>query len=612
MPRNYTVKEVADILGYSTNSIYTFLKEKRLKGVRVGKGRFRIPEEELAHVLHLSNKPVETPAVSSGEILLPDIFDWFVGLAAIVSGVALFLFNSTYAAPAMGAFANALPAGRLILIVAGIGVIATTLTAGTARWHSLFHGVLCLFGAINALNLFRGGDIDGAILYGAMALVLGAGLLAHLPGTVSLGMYVSILAIAFPIWILAVPGSSVIITAAKTAGLTPSWFGAAVFSAGALYLWLFWMGRSGKRVLFVLAGVLSAILCVGGAVWYGQLQYWSRAFFLIVLGFFSGTLPLWQWTSEAIPRRKRALLHVLFGGVGGALLFAVLAVYLLQQNLWVQSKTEFANRIATATNVLTNGINSTKSALVVTAVNPDVAIALSAKDTEELARISKILYESNANIRRVVFLDAEGDGAMLYPYGTFDRVNYADREYFIQARDTKTAYISNVFQAAVDQAGRQVFVVAVPVFSAKNKFVGVMAGSVDLERLGLKLRQLAVESRGEYFLIVDSNKKVLSHPDTARIGSDLPSDDLLYRIAAGEKGVAGGTLANGLLGLVAYGPVEPMDWVVSLRMSVPQVFALTANAAVWVFGTVATVVAIALWLGSLFGLYGGTPKGSVR
>ena len=53
MPATYTVKQVSKLLGYSTNSIYTFLKEKRLKGVRIGKGRFRIPQSELDKFLQV-------------------------------------------------------------------------------------------------------------------------------------------------------------------------------------------------------------------------------------------------------------------------------------------------------------------------------------------------------------------------------------------------------------------------------------------------------------------------------------------------------------------------------------------------------------------------------
>src|SRR5262245_14930218 len=111
MSKTYTVKQVAEILGYSTNSIYSFIDEGRLKGVRVGKGRFRIPEEELNRVLHLTKKPeikaaiqtqpiivektpvstlpteldkVPTPSFSLVNLHIVDIFDWFVGSAAMV------------------------------------------------------------------------------------------------------------------------------------------------------------------------------------------------------------------------------------------------------------------------------------------------------------------------------------------------------------------------------------------------------------------------------------------------------------------------------------------------------------------------------------------------
>src|SRR3989304_397770 len=122
MPKTYTVKEVADILGFSTNSIYTFLKEKRIKGVRIGRGRFRIPEQELSRVLHLSKKPQSPSSVAQGageqvtpaqgneetdsslaihakDVISPNLFDWFTGLAAIASGLALFLFNSSLVRP---------------------------------------------------------------------------------------------------------------------------------------------------------------------------------------------------------------------------------------------------------------------------------------------------------------------------------------------------------------------------------------------------------------------------------------------------------------------------------------------------------------------------------
>ena len=50
--RIYTVKEVAKLLGFSTNTIYKYLDEGKIKSTRLGKeGRFRIPQKEVAKLL---------------------------------------------------------------------------------------------------------------------------------------------------------------------------------------------------------------------------------------------------------------------------------------------------------------------------------------------------------------------------------------------------------------------------------------------------------------------------------------------------------------------------------------------------------------------------------
>ncbi|MCJ7826380.1 helix-turn-helix domain-containing protein, partial [Patescibacteria group bacterium] len=72
----YTVKQIASILGFSTNSIYTFLKEKRIRGIRMGKtGRFRISENELQHLLGVFRKTKLTEKdeelLSPPSLLLP-------------------------------------------------------------------------------------------------------------------------------------------------------------------------------------------------------------------------------------------------------------------------------------------------------------------------------------------------------------------------------------------------------------------------------------------------------------------------------------------------------------------------------------------------------------
>ncbi len=621
MPKTYTVKEVADILGFSTNSIYTFLKENRIKGIRIGQGGYRISEQELARVLHLSKKSTEdsdlahgSPSglVPQGDVLCPNLFDWFAGLAAIIAGIGLFLFNSSLVRPEAAGFFHVAFAVRVVLIAAGGGVLASAVVVQAYGWHKIFHAILGTLGLINGVMLIRGGDVDGAILYAAMGFLLWLGLIFHPKGIVWLGIYLTLLAVFFPVWIFSALESPEVITAAWSIGISAAWFGWGVVGAGVGYVVLFWLGFARRPAALVASSVLAGLLCLGGAVWYGQIQYWSRAFFLIVLGFFAGLMPCWHFFCDGAPKRQRLLLHGLFAAAGVTLIAAIFVVYMLQRNLWARSAAEFLNRISTAQTLLTSTVEAAQSAAVLTAANTDVTIALQKKDLATLISASKLLYESNSAIRRVVFLSASGQGVSLYPYGTFDLANYAFREYFVKARDTRAPYISNVFQSAVDDVGRYVAVVAVPVLTPKGAFAGVLAVSIDLDKLGFKLRQLTMESRGEYFIIVDQEKTILSHPDKARIGTKLPDHDVVFTTPSDQTGITGGVLPDGTLGLIAYGPVDRLGWTVTLRMPVMQVYAFTPHAGIWVFGTVAVVLVATMWFASLLkvrwsGQSGGGP-----
>lgn len=59
----YTVKEAAKLLGFSTNTIYTYLNKGDLSGRRLnGRGRFKIPFEQLEPFLNTRNvEPAEAP-----------------------------------------------------------------------------------------------------------------------------------------------------------------------------------------------------------------------------------------------------------------------------------------------------------------------------------------------------------------------------------------------------------------------------------------------------------------------------------------------------------------------------------------------------------------------
>ncbi|KKT83268.1 MAG: hypothetical protein UW80_C0018G0019 [Microgenomates group bacterium GW2011_GWC1_44_9] len=56
---NRPVNEAARLLGYSRNSIYGFLKDGDIKSVRIGKGKFRIPQSEIDRFVGGGEKSVD-------------------------------------------------------------------------------------------------------------------------------------------------------------------------------------------------------------------------------------------------------------------------------------------------------------------------------------------------------------------------------------------------------------------------------------------------------------------------------------------------------------------------------------------------------------------------
>jgi len=56
----YTVKQVADVLGVSTNTLYKYLNQGEIKSLRFSKrGRFRISEAELTRLLGIKEEDIQ-------------------------------------------------------------------------------------------------------------------------------------------------------------------------------------------------------------------------------------------------------------------------------------------------------------------------------------------------------------------------------------------------------------------------------------------------------------------------------------------------------------------------------------------------------------------------
>lgn len=628
MPKNYTVKEIADILGYSTNSIYTFLKEKRIKGVRIGKGRFRIPQSELDRLLLISKKgssgaafvastttPVSViiPATGvadavGGSIITEkkifgfihfgtlNIFDWFIGVSAIVTGLALFLFNASLDRTGISAVAPGMSAIRTILIGCGFGILATNVTGHTHRiWHKLFHILLGVGGMVMAVVFFANGEIDGSLTYGALALLVFASAFIHIGGAAWVCVYMSLLAPLVPLTLIFMPGHPMVANLlTKLPFTTPTAIVIAIIAAVSFLVSIWWGYFRSKRLFWIITW-LAAFWSFGIAFYYAGGSYWSRSFMFLIIGMTSLFLSPWEMLVAARSRRADIFTLGVFGAVFAVLLAGLASVYLMQTNSIATVERENTYKVAYAKNTVETTIASIRDTLVATAENPAFIKMVASEDMKAITDTERIIFESNNAIRRIVLLDAKGMGINLYPEGIFNQQDLSFRDYFKAARDTGKPYVSDIYEAKTDNTRRLVISVAVPLLDAHKTFAGVLVGSVNLEAISARLQKIGVPERKEYIVVVDSRGKRIIHVDPKLIGTDTEKDDLTRFGLIGASGSGTGITHDGERAVIVYAPVDAngLHWSIAIKSPVNRIYQLTDITNLSLFSVIVLAVILA-------------------
>lgn len=629
MAATYTVKQVAEILGYSTNSIYTFLKEKRIRGVRVGKGRFRIPQSELNRLLLISKGQI--PAVKqtgdlvpmAGEIMSPDtgiitpheshspfslsifgrthimtanIFDWFIGVGSIVSGIALFLFNQTFDFVHIQSVAPIISSVRILLVGGGTGILLTNFVYGSHRvWHKVFHGVLLVACIGMAILLAITRDIDGVGIYGTLALVIGLTIFVRLGRIIPFALYLMLLAAVAPIIAFAAPTDFHVAAAAALLHVTPVVMGIGLLGVCFGFILLLWLGLYRKKLLFWFCSYMAAIVYFLLAFWFAHNQFWSHAFYFMIIGLTCTYLPSWEDLTVSRNKKAHALAIGVFGAIMAVLFVGIAVVYVTQLNVLATVERENAQKVDFARTVIETNIRSVKSTVTTASINPDLVAAVQQGNVTRLTDLSRIIFDSSDSIRRIVILDKNGAGLFLYPLGTFDQTDLSFRDYFIQARDTGKVYVSDVFESLVDRAHRRVITISAPLYTTDKQFVGVLGASVNLDAISARLQKIAVADRGEYIVVLDSHGKRIMHPVPSFIGTDTePGDPTLLGIK-GKSGVVQGDTYDGIYSLIAYTSIDSsLHWAIALKAPFNDIYALSNTANIVVAGLVIGCILIAV------------------
>lgn len=163
----------------------------------------------------------------------------------------------------------------------------------------------------------------------------------------------------------------------------------------------------------------------------------------------------------------------------------------------------------------------------------------------------------------VVVLNQHGVVSAALPYRQeIMGEDWSDRGYFAQiVRSPQTAY-SDIL--ADGPQNSDVISVAVPIFGDQGELVGVLVGmfrtrasSVSAFYGGI-VKQRLVES-GRIFL-VDSNGRVIYHPEPERIGTDFSSQSTVQSVMAGEAGASRTNDVEGVDIVAGFAPVPGTGW----------------------------------------------------
>lgn len=538
MKRFYSVKEAADILGFSTNTVYKYLDEGKLKGKRIGKGRFKIPYEELEPFLSttekvervieqqtsgrrivnaLNNIDKEFKKVSTGRKDFV-FFRFFVGIQILGAGlINLFWTDGKLLSGLTNAFFS------LTLVAVGALAILTSLYwEKSKKFNLVVHAVLIItlfFASIVAivnrnypLGLFLA---SFAVLF-ITHVVRGYENCCENATFKKEFIFFSFIATGLMgVLTLVNPEILTVSTISRFAlsnkiGFAIFWFGLITFPFGYLLL----PGKENSKYfnwIFALNAIL-AFFVASGATTRG---IWDLAFGAFIYGIFICFLLWWNSNQVNLERKEFHIVALSFFWVALAVVFGLIAIQSYQDKL----KLSAAERMQDSLSEITHHVDTifTEGEALVDSETKrlDFPGIILAGNEESAILASKVIYEKSGQVRRVFFMDTAGEVLGTYPQNSIlESTNLRTRDYFQVVETSLRPYVSNLFITILNVPS---VVLSIPVFNG-NTFAGAIILTPDLEKLSQELQ--SPESGGNLYAFDEKGKYIL-HPDKTKIGSDV-------------------------------------------------------------------------------------------
>lgn len=192
-------------------------------------------------------------------------------------------------------------------------------------------------------------------------------------------------------------------------------------------------------------------------------------------------------------------------------------------------------------------------------------------DSVVLAQEAERLREQDSDFTSVTIVDAAGARVQEYPEGV-DKADAGPFTGVIQrALIMRHPWIS---EAYLSVSGDLAVFISHPVIGSDGAFLGLVGGSVSLNRRSPL--NVAISSHfhrdGTYAFVTDSQRRVLYHPEQARVGMILRQSASVDSALRGESGSMALTNDRGVAMLAGYAHVPDVNWAIVAQQ--PQALSL--------------------------------------
>jgi PAS domain S-box-containing protein len=175
--------------------------------------------------------------------------------------------------------------------------------------------------------------------------------------------------------------------------------------------------------------------------------------------------------------------------------------------------------------------------------------------------------------------------------------DFSYREYFRTTVATRKPYISKPYLSSQEHHHPAVMFTA-PVFDRAGNLIGVLAGSIDLNKHGIlaKITDIKIGKTG-YLYLYNTDRTLILHPDTTRIlKQDVPPgvNRMFDAAIAGFEGTAENVNSRGLMSLSSFKRLKATDWIIAANYPVHEAYAAVYRAEKYIALSLIPAIAVIL------------------